>query len=155
MFTHVVFSAGLVCYVARALGLPPAEAILLAAFAAVMQVAIDVLSHETVYTGSATLHRRTPFLHSPSGALLSAAVFTAVLAYVLRPDGHALPVLFASMLVASYSHLLLDLFTERGIYVRGKRVWRKRMFKYDNPLLNLVFTSIGIFLLIESLQPHP
>lgn len=158
-YTHIAFSTGVACYVASALGIPLNVTLLIGVFAGLMQLVIDVLSHETVYTADRVIHRRTPLLHSPTGALLVAVGFTALSAYVTRPQLPLLLLQFLAMIVASYSHLLLDLLTERGIYVKGKRAWRKRLFSYNNPLLNFLFTVTGIALFLASLQlhlqPHP
>lgn len=51
-------------------------------------------------------------------------------------------------LLSGYSHLLLDLPTERGIYVRGRRTSRRRLARSGDPALNALFALLGLALLL-------
>jgi len=152
LFTHVVFSAGVVLYVCKLLAIPLWVAFILAVMAGLMQYVIDFASHEDVRVGSRTYTRRTPLFHSPLGALIPPVFFTILLIPVLRPNVSALLEYFAVLTLASFSHLLLDLPTGRGIYVGGRRVWKKEKLQYSNPLLNLIFILIGIALIFLGLD---
>lgn len=144
-----MFSAGLVAAVAVRIGFGRGEALLAALLAAAMQLAIDAASHEVVYAGGRRVVRRTPLLHSPTGALLAALAFTAPAAALLgRPLRCAL-----LMLLASASHLALDAPTERGIYLAGRRLWRRRALSNRSPALNALFAAAGLYLLYTALLP--
>jgi membrane-bound metal-dependent hydrolase YbcI (DUF457 family) len=116
-----------------------------------MQYIIDALSHEVIrgYIRKGYYHRRTPLFHSPSGAIIIAIIFTIPLYFALKHN----PIeIFILMIISAFSHLLLDSITEHGIYVNGKRIWKKRIFSYNNPLLNTFFITISIIMLIITLK---
>jgi len=154
MITHIVFSTGVVLFVSNLLLLDIWSSILLVTLAVLMQYIIDSLSHEEINTRSRRVVRRTPLFHSPLGALILPAVFTAMLTATLRLNIVIMFKYFVVLIVASYSHLLLDLPTGRGIYVMGRRIWKKEKLHFDNPTLNLLFTFLGILLIIFSLYQH-
>ena len=55
------------------------------------------------------------------------------------------------------SHMLLDAFTERGIYVKRNGKWRRvalAHFSYDNPAVNGLAILLGILMLFASTQLH-
>jgi membrane-bound metal-dependent hydrolase YbcI (DUF457 family) len=152
--THVIFSAGLASYVSKIVGLPLHDIALIAMFAGVMQYIIDAVSHETIYAGNRKIVRRTPLFHSPSGALVIAVAFSVLISYILKPGPAAIAAIFVVMLISSFSHLALDLLTEKGIYVHGRRVRRKRWASTRNPLLNFLFSALGLLLLVEAFLPR-
>lgn len=154
--THVVFSTGLVAFLAvRVLGLTGWDVLLPVLLASIMQYVIDAVSHEEVYVGGRVVSRRTPLLHSPSGVLLVSLAFTGLALAITGFSVWRATSYLALMASAASSHLLLDSLTERGVYVRGRRVYRRRMFRTDNPILNTVFTLAGLTLLYTALQPPP
>ncbi|MEM4592756.1 MAG: DUF1286 domain-containing protein [Sulfolobales archaeon] len=142
LLTHAVFSSGLVFVVTKnLLSVETPLAILISAISIVMQYTIDALSHEQV----GNIIRRTSLFHSLSGATALAIVFTLFIYVVVRNLQLLLPCAIGC-LVSSYSHLLLDSITEKGIYVKGRRYVRKRMISSNNALLNTIFTLIGIWI---------
>lgn len=150
LVTHAAFSAGAVFAVAtRILRVDPPLALLLAALSVVLQYVIDGLSHSE----SGGYVRRTPLLHSPSGSLASTAVYVALVLAVAR-DWTLVPPALLCGLLSSYTHLLLDAITERGIYVRGRRTARRRLARSDNPALNALFLLLGLALFLSAL-PSP
>jgi len=52
--------------------------------------------------------------------------------------------------VLSYSHLLLDSFTEGGIYL-GRRRLAIAHLRYNNPVANGAFTALGAILILAAL----
>jgi len=51
------------------------------------------------------------------------------------------------------SHMLLDVFTERGIYVKRNGKWKRfalAHFSYDNPAVNWIAILFGILMLFTS-----
>jgi len=152
MFTHVVFSAGVALFMCKLFAFDAWTSTILTALTVLMQYAIDSLSHEEVNIRGKSISRRTPLFHSPIGALILPSVFTALTAIMLRPGAAALLKHFIVLTAASYSHLLLDLPTGRGIYVGGRRVWKKEKFRYDDPLLNLLFVFLGVLLAYFALR---
>jgi len=154
MITHIVFSTGVALLVSNLLLLDTWSSMLLAMLAVLMQYTIDSLSHEEIDTRSRRIIRRTPLFHSLLGALILPAIFTAMLTATLRLNIVIIFKYFAVLIAASYSHLLLDLPTGRGIYVTGRRIWKKEKFHFDDPTLNLLFTFLGILLIIFGLYQH-
>jgi hypothetical protein len=157
--THVVFSFGLIALAAEWLGLGIAAALLAALWLAVIvNYVIDAAGHET-RNGR---RRRTAATHSLTGATaLGAAVgFAPTLAILIAAPG-AVSVYYGPLLllemtvlgvVAGLSHLLLDAFTEGGIYYRGRR-WALAHWHYDNGAANGLFALLGILMLGAALAP--
>lgn len=146
--THVIFSVGLVFFTSVKLfssDLPTAT--VLAIFSLVMQYSIDALSHEKIGGYS----RRTPLLHSPTGAFAISVVFTLAFFAIFRKI-HMLPLAMVANMIAAFSHLLLDSITERGIYLGGRRIVEKRMLSSSNPFLNVGFSLVGFSFLILSVM---
>jgi len=152
LVTHVLFSIGVALFLCRVFGFDFWTSAVIATAAGIMQYAIDSLSHERIQVRGMTVSRRTPLFHSPLGALTLPSVFTAMLAFMLRPDIEDAFKYLAVLLTASYLHLLLDLPTGRGIYVAGRRTWKREKFRYDDPLLNLIFSALGITLMLLSVR---
>lgn len=152
MRTHVLFSAGIAVYVAvKLLGVGLLAGLVLAGSVGVMQYVIDFLSHEEAVVrtkrGAVVVSRRGWFLHSPIGATAVALVFTLIDAYVMHWWAGFASIL-AVALAGSYSHLLLDMITEKGIYLYRRRLTRKRLFRYDNPALNALFSIAGVVMIV-------
>jgi len=59
--------------------------------------------------------------------------------------------------IAGLSHMLLDVFTEKGIYVKKKGRWRRfalAHFCYDNPLVNGLADLLGVLMLFLAFYIH-
>ena len=55
------------------------------------------------------------------------------------------------------SHMLLDVFTERGIYHKVNGKWRRvalAHFSYDNPAVNGLAILLGILMLFAAMELH-
>ena len=57
-------------------------------------------------------------------------------------------------LLVGPSHLLLDVFTERGIYHKVKGRWRDAFahFSYDNPMANGLAILLGVIVLFAAMH---
>ena len=148
LFTHRVFAAGTAGYVADSFSLPLLEVILVMVMASLMQDIIDWASHEAVYARGRVIFRRTPLFHSPLGAVLAALIFTGLLLVFTGAYRERLLAYTLTMLTASFSHLLLDSFTEKGVFIGKRRIFKERVFSNNNPMLNALFTLIGLFLIV-------
>ena len=150
LITHILFAVGVVAeFAVNGLSMPMEHVLIASLFTILTQYVIDYGSHEVVARGGRTYYRRGKFLHSPEGAT-AVALFLAPLLYTFIGD---FMVSFAVLLFATYSHLLLDAFTERGIYVAGKRITKRRLARYNNPLANLLAQGVGIALILHALLP--
>lgn len=150
--THIIFAAGVTAFSMRYIY--PVLVIhwpIVIVVAMAMQALIDVLSHETRVVNGRVIHRRTKFLHSPLGATLLGLGLGLYLMFVLPFEGFGVII---ALLLAAYSHLLLDAITEHGIYVFGKRTSRRRLLRYNNPIANGFFQLIGILLLLITFFHH-
>lgn len=107
---------------------------------------MDFLSHSE--HGGRT--RRTPLFHSPLGVVVATVVYATLVFLVLR-DLSLLPAILVCGAVSGVSHVLLDLPTERGIFFMGRRTSRRRLLRYDHPAANMLFTFLGLLLLLVSL----
>jgi hypothetical protein len=75
------------------------------------------------------------------GIVFNAEIFTALIGGIL----------------VGPSHMLLDVFTERGIYVKRNGKWRRfalAHFSYDNPLVNGLAILLGVIMLLAALYLH-
>jgi hypothetical protein len=82
-----------------------------------------------------------------AAALVSAYVLDAVLGQAMTTS----QALFAGAIgfVFAYSHLLLDALTEGGVYLGRRRVALAHL-RYDNSILNGVFTALGVILVFAA-----
>lgn len=145
--THSVFSSGVVFFLSfRVFSLDLYTSLLLSTLSIVMQYAIDFASHE-VRDG---IVRRTPLFHSFTGAILISAIFTLLFHIVVRSTEALVPGAIVCV-ASSLTHLLLDFFTEKGIYVNRRRIVKRRMMSSRDPSMNILFTLIGLAIWIFSL----
>ncbi|QKQ99182.1 DUF1286 domain-containing protein [Metallosphaera tengchongensis] len=112
---------------------------------------IDRLGHEVRYG----YIRRTPRTHTLLRSLPWGILPSLPLSLIL-----GVPIIAFLGIVAGPSHLVLDVLTERGIYVKRRGRWVRYAlahFAYNNPLLNGLFILIGaVFLYIAMLiQSQP
>lgn len=150
--THVWFSLGTSFYpLAHLVGLTPAL-ILAVALSAVVNFLIDALGHER----RGGVPRRTPATHDPVNAAALGAATGGLVGWAL---GHwfgshiAVHGVWAGAYVA-LGHLLLDLFTGHGIYIRrGGRYRRvaKGRLRYDDKLANTLASLLGVVLFLYAL----
>ena len=141
--THVIFGVA-VGFLAMRLGAPPAASLAVAAvLSALINPAMDYLGHES--------GRRVPRTHEPMHAAALGAAVGAAAGLAL-----GLHVAYCALAGAavSLSHLLLDAFTEHGIYVR--RGGRYRRFalahlRYNDPAANGLAAAISLLVLAAGL----
>ncbi|PSN85660.1 hypothetical protein B9Q03_12180 [Candidatus Marsarchaeota G2 archaeon OSP_D] len=148
--THILFSFALLSVLS--LALPGAQALLAssAATAVISNVLIDAAGHERRRSGGRMFIRRTPLTHTPLhsalfGAISSAPACFLLFHYSLLFQLAASPFFGA---LSGLSHIFLDAFTERGIYV--KRNGRYERFAlahlpYNSPV-NSVVAAASLFI---------
>ena len=143
--THIAVGSSLAAAAALLLGCCYACAWFAAMAAAAANIAIDVFGHER-----RPYPRRTRLMHSPLGPLLASLPFLAALAPA--PPLDALRAA-ASILLGSYSHLLLDAVTEGGVYRSpfSDRRWRLARLPYNHPAANTLATVLAALLLAAAL----
>ena len=163
--THYVFSAGLLTLVNTLLIHGFYFSLVLAGLVSVLgNTLIDRLGHEMVWAGSEYIPRRTPLTHTvPSSVLwgLLSALPVIALAYYVYPHYYFTKdalVLAVDGAIVGPSHMLLDVFTEKGIYVRRDGRWVRfalAHFRYDDPSVNGLASVAGILLLLAALSLVP
>ncbi|BDB98286.1 hypothetical protein SACC_13030 [Saccharolobus caldissimus] len=108
-----------------------------------------------------------PRPHSPYLAPTPRSVFWGFIAsipvivvlsllYGVLFNAQILATLIGGILVGP-SHMLLDVFTERGIYIKKNGKWRRfalAHFSYDNPLANGLAILAGVIMLFAALYLH-
>ena len=112
---------------------------------------IDALGHERGFP------RRTPLTHTVPRSILwgSASAIPAIaMALLYYPPAAGAAAIMDGLLVGP-SHMLLDLVTEGGIYVKKRGKWRRvalAHIKYDDPLANGAAALAGIAMLAAALM---
>jgi len=142
-------------YVVSLLGYPLLVTIILVAVATVFTNAIiDSVGH----THRGGIPRRTWVTHSIVTAPLWGAAgwaFVLVVAAALVgvfPPGTFLLEYFAWLgALAGWSHLVLDSVTEGGVFSFDGSLRALAHFAYDNPLLNLGFSALGVVLVLMAI----
>ncbi|WP_291764719.1 DUF1286 domain-containing protein [Caldivirga sp. UBA161] len=154
--THIIFSIGLTALIESALGI--SNIILLLGSSIVLSylinLLIDVLGHEE----RNGFTRRSPRTHTMGRSFavgLIVSILVALFLYYMSPIGIYKALIIVLMgPVVGWSHMLLDMLTENGIYVKRRGRWVRfalAHYKYNNPVLNWLFIIIGVMLLIKSL----
>ncbi|ABW02623.1 DUF1286 domain-containing protein [Caldivirga maquilingensis] len=154
--THVVFSIGLTALIESALGI--SNIILLLGSSLVLSYLINFLIDALGHEEKNGFTHRSPRTHTMSRSFtlgLIISLLVALFLYYMTPIGayNALIIVLMGPLTG-WSHMLLDALTEGGIYIRRNGRWVRfalAHFKYNNTVLNWLFTIIGILLLIKSL----
>lgn len=149
MTTHIVVGAAAAGVVSAEVGCSFECALLSMILSALINIAIDAAGH-TRRNGRVFRRKAT---HSfdiivPAGALLG---FSVALSLGLAPADSLRAA--AAVGAGAASHLVLDMLTPGGVYLRGRRV-RLPLFNWDNPEVNLVFTMAGLLALIAVAQEY-
>ena len=152
--THDAFSLGVGLYLAYRVEQPPTLTFLLLVvwLAFATNEVIDILGHMT--RGGRSV--RSFWTHSVFTAPVWGIAVALASAYLLGAVvGQAMSIsqgLFAGVIgvVFAFSHLLLDSLTEGGIYL-GERRLALAHLRYDNYVLNGVFTALGVLLVFAAL----
>jgi vacuolar-type H+-ATPase subunit I/STV1 len=118
---------------------------------------IDRFGHEIRSVYGREIVRRTPLTHTlPRSAVwgsIPALVLTLLYYYVYNYLSKELVFLTLVSLLNGPSHMLLDVFTERGIYVKRNGKWKRfalAHFSYNNPAVNGMAILLGILMLFTS-----
>ncbi|MGC9050330.1 DUF1286 domain-containing protein [Pyrobaculum sp.] len=154
MNTHMAFSTA-VGFLALLylLAVPPTYALATAAILSFINPLIDFYGHER--------GRRSPRTHEPLHATVLGAVTGGFLGLVFAIALHVAP--WASAVVGAIealSHLLLDAFTEHGIYVRRNGRYERFAFahlRHNDPMANGLTTMFSLLAIIAGFlhSPHP
>jgi hypothetical protein len=116
---------------------------------------IDYLGHEI----KGEYISRTPLTHtiprSMGWGLLTSAPIVIALHFLFHSPIELLLITAMDGVVAGLSHMLLDIFTEKGIYHKVDGKWRRialAHFSYNNPFANGLATALGILMLFLALK---
>jgi hypothetical protein len=117
---------------------------------------IDFLGHEVKGKYIARTPRTHTFPRSIGWGLLVSIPLVIIL-YYFYPDYHLMSAVILDGLMVGPSHMLLDIFTERGIYHKVNRKWKRialAHFSYDDPFANGLAFLLGIIMLFIALHSH-
>jgi hypothetical protein len=161
--SHFVFSVGLLVLVTSFIVSSFYFSLLVSSFISVLgNSVIDKLGHREVLTRRGQVPVRTPLTHTLPrsvfwGLIASIPVIILLsLLYGIVFNAEIFTALIGGILVGP-SHMLLDVFTERGIYVKRNGKWRRfalAHFSYDNPLVNGLAILLGVIMLLAALYLH-
>ncbi|AWR96983.1 DUF1286 domain-containing protein [Acidianus sulfidivorans JP7] len=118
---------------------------------------IDNLGHEI----RGPYIARTPRTHTIPRSILWGVIPSIILivifelvASLLFGSDYAFQLYFVTIfldgIIVGPSHMLLDVFTEKGIYIKKNNRWTRfalAHFKYNNPIVNGLAILIGMFML--------
>jgi hypothetical protein len=159
--THIIFSSGLLLFIGTLITHEPGLIFVYTiTVSAVANVLIDRLGHETINVNGKLVPRRTPLTHTWFRSVLWGLLVSILLSPLLfiiasgtyydslRLPQTVLAVLVYGILVGP-SHMMLDVFTEKGIYVKKDGKWVRfalAHFKYNDPTVNGLAVLIGFVL---------
>jgi hypothetical protein len=171
--THYVFSTGVLTFLGSLITQDPFDALVFAGIVSVLANAlIDKLGHEMVWVEGKYLPRRTPLTHTWFRSILWGSLVTTAIAFLAYFALHGsyyyynyhysysqlrelitLAILYG--VLVGPTHMILDVFTERGIYVKRNGRWERYAlahFKYNDPLANGLAILVGTMLIIVSVR---
>jgi len=148
--THYVFSTGVLAFLGSLITRDPFDALLFAGSVSVLANSlIDWLGHEMVRVEGKDLPRRTPLTHTWFRSIFWGFLTTTLLFLLFARETEPFVLLFLFGILVGPSHMLLDVFTEKGIYVKKEGKWVRYAlahFKYDDPFANGLAMLIGFVL---------
>ncbi|BFH72241.1 DUF1286 domain-containing protein [Sulfurisphaera javensis] len=165
--THYVFSTGLISLLLSLLfSLNFYYNLFIAFYSSFLgNTLIDRIGHKEMLTRRGYIPVRTPLTHTLPRSIGWGLVVILPLLYLIYEthygysyyydDGYYysfLPVIISGILVGP-SHMLLDVFTENGIYIKKNGKWRRYAlahFKYDNIGINGLAIFLGFLMLLAS-----
>ncbi|ACP35712.1 Protein of unknown function DUF1286 [Sulfolobus islandicus L.S.2.15] len=161
LVTHYVFSTGLLTLLSSFF-LSFYTAFFFSSVIAVLgNTLIDRLGHKEIQTRRGLIPVRTPLTHtlprSVVWGFIPALGLSLLFYYAYHYLSEELLLLVLVSLLNGPSHMLLDAFTERGIYVKRNGKWRRvalAHFSYDNPLVNGLAILLGILMLFVAMHNH-
>jgi len=169
--THYVFSTGVLTFLGSLITRDPFGTLIFAGIVSILANSlIDRLGHEMVWVEGKYLPRRTPLTHTWFRSILWGSLVTAavtLLAYFALHSSYyhysyhysyfQLRELFTLAVIYGVlvgpTHMFLDVFTERGIYVKRNGKWVRYAlahFRYNDPLANGLAVLGGMVLLFTS-----
>ncbi|QXJ27133.1 putative integral membrane protein [Saccharolobus shibatae B12] len=128
---------------------------------------IDRIGHKEITTRYGYIPVRTPLTHTiPRSVIWGIASVVPVLIplliygfsyheYYFSLNNKVVLLTLLNGLVVGPSHMLLDVFTERGIYVKKHGKWRRfalAHFRYDNPAINGLAMIAGVIMFLISMK---
>ena len=154
--THDMFALGLIVYVDSLFEANGLFTIVAAVAATILtNLAIDGFGHARVRGVPRRLWSTHSVVTAPVWGGLVWALALVVFGSVLGAPSFSdldLPRFVFFGMVAGWGHLLLDAMTEGGVFGLGRRRVALAHFSYDNAVLNLGFSAIGLALLAAGLS---
>lgn len=160
--THYIFSAGLISlFLSLLFRIDFFDNLTISLLVSILgNTVIDGLGHKETTTRFGEIPVRTPLTHTVPRSVIWGLVSTLPLLpiplylthYYYWKSLFFISILISGILVGP-SHMLLDAFTEKGIYVKKNGKWRRfalAHFKYDNPLVNGLAIFAGATMLYLS-----
>lgn len=155
LLTHYVFSMGLLTLL-LALGRNPfPESLFLALIMSVTgNLIIDGLGHEE----RRGYVRRTPLTHTiPRSIFWGELPGIAIIILLYYLSGRVIELIYVEIILSSLlmgpSHMILDIFTERGIFVKRRGRWVRLAlahFSYNDVLVNGAAMIIGLLMIFTA-----
>ncbi|AAY79641.1 DUF1286 domain-containing protein [Sulfolobus acidocaldarius] len=112
---------------------------------------IDRLGHEI----RGKYISRTPTTHTFPRSMLWSLLVSVLLSFLFFYVRHTIPYyLLIDGVIAGPSHMVLDIFTERGIYVKRNGRWKRfalAHFRYNNPAVNGLAVLLGLLMMLVPL----
>ncbi|WP_236751096.1 DUF1286 domain-containing protein [Acidianus sp. HS-5] len=155
--THYVFSLGLLSLIDSLFLNNFLEIVVISGvLSVIVNNLIDSLGHEI----RGRYISRTPRTHTLTRSIawgLLPPVPISIIIYLLFPS-YLLPIVTViDGVMVGPSHMLLDIFTERGIYRKVNGRWKRialAHFSYDNPIINGIAIILGALMLFIALELH-
>jgi hypothetical protein len=152
--THYVFTMGLLTFLGTVVTHEPVLSVVFAGLVSVLvNSLIDYLGHEV----RGSFVTRTPLTHTWLRSVAWGSIVVAFVAveihYVVHGFSDLVALATIGSVVAGPSHMLLDVFTEKGIYVKRDGKWVRfalAHFRYNDPLANGLASLIGVALIFAT-----
>jgi hypothetical protein len=154
--THYVFTTGLLTFLGTLATREPVLSVFFAGLVSVLANSlIDYLGHEV----RGSFISRTPLTHtwlrSIAWGSVATAFATGLIGYIVHGLnlGDLATLATINAVLAGPSHMLLDVFTEKGIYVKRGGQWVRfalAHFRYNDPLANGLASLVGVSLIFAT-----
>jgi len=159
--THYVFSSGLISLAlvfTRMISFP--DIIIISFFISyVVNRIIDGLGHEMAVYNNKAYPKRIPRTHTVLRSVIWGIITVIpilLLILIFHIDEFFLPVIIAAIIVGP-SHMLLDIFTQAGIYAKKDGKWKRvafAHFAYNNAFVNGLASVSGLLMLFFAFIFH-
>lgn len=150
--THYVFTAGVIAFLFSFF--TPYYLVLAGMLSIAGNLIIDMLGHKEIRTRRGVIPTRTPLTHTFPRSVLWGMLPSIPFFGLGFLMGDFPWFLLLSGLIGP-SHMVLDVFTEAGIYVKRGGKWRRYAlahFRYNNPFANGIAILMGFVMLLLSLH---